>query len=80
MINHCAFSISAPLLSVPLFGGSATIEWITLSSSGVFVSDSQGKMPRILQGNDNTIPRWVRNKQGVLCFLLVCQYTCSKFN
>lgn len=52
------FSCSAPLLSVPLFGGSAAIEWITLSSSGVYVSDSQGKTPRILQGNDNTIPRW----------------------
>lgn len=52
------FSCSAPLLSIPLFGGSAAIEWITLSSSGVYVSDSQGKTPRILQGNDNTIPRW----------------------
>jgi len=54
------FFLSAPLLSVPLFGGSATVEWITLSSSGVSVADSRGKTPRILQGNDNTIPRWVR--------------------
>lgn len=49
---------SAPLLSVPLFGGSAAIEWITLSSSGVSVADSKGSAPRILQGNGSTIPRW----------------------
>ena len=55
-------SISAPLLSAPLFGGSAAIEWITLSSSGVSVADSRGSAPRILQGNDSTIPRWVHNK------------------
>ena len=60
---------SAPLLSVPLFGGSAAIEWITLSSSGVYVSDSQGKTPRILQGNDNTIPRWVKKTSFNLCIL-----------
>ena len=61
---------SAPLLSVPLFGGSAAIEWITLSSSGVYVSDSQGKTPRILQGNDNTIPRWVKKTSFNLCILV----------
>lgn len=49
---------SAPLLSAPLFGGSAAIEWITLSSSGVSVVDSRGSAPRILQGNGSTIPRW----------------------
>lgn len=52
------FSCSAPLFSVPLFGGSAAIEWITLSSSGVSVADSRAKTQRILQGNDSTIPRW----------------------
>ncbi|KAL9968180.1 hypothetical protein ACROYT_G026523 [Oculina patagonica] len=52
------FTCSAPLLTIPLFGGSATIEWITLSSSGVSVADSRGSTPRILQGNDSTIPRW----------------------
>ena len=59
---YCCDSISAPLLSTPLFGGSAAIEWITLSSSGVSVVDSRGSAPRILQGNDSTIPRWVHNK------------------
>ena len=63
MFTHCyCNSISAPLLSVPLFGGSAAIEWITLSSSGVSVADSKGSAPRILQGNGSTIPRWVLNK------------------
>lgn len=52
------FSCSAPLFSAPLFGGSAAIEWITLSSSGVSVADSRAKTQRILQGNDSTIPRW----------------------
>ena len=59
---YCCDSISAPLLSAPLFGGSAAIEWITLSSSGVSVADSRGSAPRILQRNDSTIPRWVHNK------------------
>ena len=62
--NICSLSFivfaSAPLFSAPLFGGSAAIEWITLSSSGVSVADSRAKTQRILQGNDSTIPRWVK--------------------
>ena len=68
LTNQSLFPTSAPLLSVPLFGGSAAIEWITLSSSGVSVADSSGKTSRILQGNDSTIPRWVRESFCLLVF------------
>ena len=59
-VPYTTLSCSAPLFSVPLFGGLATIEWITLSPSGVSVADSSGQTAKVFQGNDSAIPRWVR--------------------